>query len=74
MLASSIQPINKRLNWHKSDFLHSKKHRHYRVLCEHFNEELWQGEKYKVEIVEKLEGGSRTSRKTIKDDLSIQLE
>ena len=47
------------LDWHKSGFGHLKKHGHCCILCERFNKGLSKRAKYKVQIVEKLEGCGR---------------
>ena len=64
-VGETVQSLNERSNWHKSGFCHPKKHGHCRILCERLNKELCERAKYKVQIVEKLEGCGRTSRNAV---------
>ena len=61
-VGETVQQLNERVNFHMSGLRHPKKHGHCRILTEHFTTGKCKGAKYKVQIIEKLEGNGRTER------------
>ena len=56
-LVKQYKKLNEEFNLHKTGFKHPLKHRHCKTLCDHFINEIFQGAKYWVKVIEKQEGG-----------------
>ena len=68
-VGETLQPLNKRFNWHRSCLRYPNKYGHCKRLTEHFLQGECQDSTYSVQIIEKIEGDGRTPRGAI--DLNV---
>ena len=55
----TVQRLNKRFNLHKTGYV---KHRHCKILSDHFTKGICEGVKYRVQIIAKVEENVRNKR------------
>ena len=60
-----FEKLNEGLSWVKLDFRNLSENRHCKILSNHFWKGLCKDARYRVEIIEKIEGTDRVYRSTM---------
>ena len=66
----NLENFNERFNLHNTGFKHSSKYRHCKTLFDFFTKGICKRAKYRVQIIEKIEGYGKSKRGSLDPYLS----